>query len=296
MRGRSIAPSNWRSYRASPRSRGTRPATLHWRSGRGSCSPRRSRAVGAWPDTRTQTRSSSRLPGPRLPSFSRRAGPKPDGMNETRRVDRGGSRTVRLTSRLHPGHWRPSQMADTRTRPSARPGQLCRPQLAEDRSHVLERPLFADLSVVPDAVDVYGVPLNGAAGRGNPEQVAGVGRADDETQRDQILACDHVLDLGLDPGERADEPAEHGDDRVDPGDRPERAAVPHDILREELARALRVATVEDAGNVIPGDGHPVLRRESLDHGFPPECLSWRGHRRAGGWGLASRKSLVRDPE
>jgi hypothetical protein len=29
----------------------------------------------------------------------------------------------------------------------------------------LRAALFADLSVVPDAVDVYGVPLNAAAGR-----------------------------------------------------------------------------------------------------------------------------------
>src|SRR5213593_4344158 len=178
---------------------------------------------------------------------------------------------------------------------SARPGQLCRPQLAEDRSHVLERPLFADLSVVPDAVDVYGVPLNAAAGRGDPEQVAGVGRVDDETQGDQILVRDDVLDLGLDPCERADEPAENGDDGVDPGDRPEGAAVPDDIGREELSCALCVAAVEDAGKVIAGDGHPLLCRESLDHGFPPECHSWRSHRRACGWALASRKSLVRDP-
>src|SRR5258705_2410961 len=161
------------------------------------------------------------------------------------------------------------------TRRSARPGQLCRPQLAEDRSHVLERPLFADLSVVPDAINVYGVPLNGAAGRGDPEQVACVGCADDETQGHQILVRDDVLDLGLDPRERADEPAENGDDGVDAGDGPEGAAVPHDIGREEISRALCVLAVEDAGKVIAGDGHPLLGRESLDHGFPPECLSWQ---------------------
>src|SRR2546426_3789628 len=149
------------------------------------------------------------------------------------------------------------------TRPSARPGQLCGPQLAEDRSHVLERPLFADLSVVPDAVDVHGVPLNAAAGRGDPEEVAGVGRGYDETQGDQILVRDDVLDLGLDPCERADEPAENGDDGVDPGDRPEGAAVPNDIGCEELPRALCVAAVEDAGKVIARDGHPLLRRKTL---------------------------------
>src|SRR2546428_10226800 len=153
------------------------------------------------------------------------------------------------------------------TRPSARPGQLCRPQWAEHRSNALDRPLSADLSVVPAAVDIYGVPLNAAAGRGDPEQVAGVGRADDETQGDQILVRDDVLDLGLDPGERADEPAENGDDGVDAGDRPEGAAVPHNIGREELSRALCVAAVEDAGKVIARDGHPLLGRERLDHGF-----------------------------
>jgi len=56
---------------------------------------------------------------------------------------------------------------------------------------------FADPAVVPDAVDVYGTPLNAAAGRGDPEQVAGVGRADDETQGDQIVVRDDVLDSNL---------------------------------------------------------------------------------------------------
>ena len=70
------------------------------RSGRGCCSPRQSRAAGAWPDTPTRTRSSSRPPGPRSPSFNRRGRPKPDGMNETSRLDPGGSRTLRLTGRI----------------------------------------------------------------------------------------------------------------------------------------------------------------------------------------------------
>src|SRR2546427_771092 len=79
----------------------------------------------------------------------------------------------------------------------------------------------------------------------------------------------------LDPGGGPEDPAENGDDGVDPGDGPEGAAVPHDIGREELSRALCVLAVEDAGKVIAGDSHPLLRRENLDHGFPPECLCWR---------------------
>src|SRR5207245_10722621 len=151
---------------------------------------------------------------------------------------------------------RPPTRGSEGARPSARPGQLCGPQLAEDRSHVLERPLFADLSVVPDAVDVYGVPLNAAAGRGDPEEVAGVGRADDETQGDHVLVRDDVLDLGLDPCERADEPAENGNDGVDAGDRPKGATVPHDIGREELARALGVAAVGDTVQGSACQGYP----------------------------------------
>jgi phenylpyruvate tautomerase PptA (4-oxalocrotonate tautomerase family) len=54
----------------------------------------------AWPDTPTRTRSSSRPPGPRSPSFNRRGRPKPDGMNETSRLDPGESRTLRLTGRI----------------------------------------------------------------------------------------------------------------------------------------------------------------------------------------------------
>ena len=69
---------------------GKRPATLHSQSGRGSCSPRQSRAAGAWPDTQTQTRSSSRPPEPRSPSFNRRAEPKPDGITKPAASSRAG--------------------------------------------------------------------------------------------------------------------------------------------------------------------------------------------------------------
>src|SRR5258706_9208522 len=104
-----------------------------------------------------------------------------------------------------------------------------------------------------------------------------------------MLVRDDVWDLGLDPCERADDPAENGDDSVDPGDRPEGAAVPHDIGREELSRALCVAAVEDAGEVIASDGHSLLRRQTLDHGFLLNALLGAGNRRACGWALASRK-------
>ena len=66
-------------------------------------------------------------------------------------------------------------------------------------------------------------------------------RRDDEAQRDQVVARDRVLDGRLDVRQGADEAAQDGDDVVDAGDGPERAAVPGDVGREVVAGAFRVA-------------------------------------------------------
>jgi hypothetical protein len=77
------------------------------------------------------------------------------------------------------------------------PGQLHPAHLTEDGGEVFEGPLLADLPGIVDPVDVDGVPVNWPARRRNAEQVARVPCTDDLAKCHEVVACDHILDFGV---------------------------------------------------------------------------------------------------
>src|SRR6266542_5343273 len=178
---------------------------------------------------------------------------------------------------------------------SARPRERDRARLAEDRRKILEGPLLVDPSVVGDPIDVDGVPLDAAAGRRNAEQVAGMRRADDLSQRDEIAARDHVLLDSIDVRERADEPPEDRNDCVDAAHRSERATVQYDVCCEEVPRTFRVVTVEDPDNELASGGHTLVHLDRLAHAIASFVCCPVRDGGSEGWGIASRNSLVRHP-
>lgn len=115
---------------------------------------------------------------------------------------------------------------------------------------------------------------------------SGLSRADDQPHRDEIVARDHVLLLGVNVGQRTDEPAEDGDDGVNAGDGAHRVPVPHDVGGHVLAGEVWLVPVEDGGNEL-ADGCDAL----VHCGCLVQCLD-RGR---GGLAIESLKPVVRDP-
>ena len=64
---------------------------------------------------------------------------------------------------------------------------------------------------------------------------------DDLAQGQEIVAGDHVLDLGLDVGERADQRCEDRHDGIDAAERPYREGMEGDVFCEVLAGKLGIA-------------------------------------------------------
>jgi DNA-binding CsgD family transcriptional regulator len=123
-----------------------------------------------------------------------------------------------------------------------------------------------------------------------------VARLDDLAQRHQVIARDHVLDLGVDVRERVDEADQDRDDGVDAAEGADRQGVEGDIRSEVLAGKLPVVPVEHAIHVVARNRHPLLGRTCLDHFvFLPCDCTVAGDRGRAWSSFASRKSVVRDP-
>src|SRR2546421_7401290 len=115
---------------------------------------------------------------------------------------------------------------------SAKPRELDRADLAQNRSQVLERPLLTDLPFFSDPIDIDCIPLHPVAAGGDTKQVAGVYRGDEQSKRHEIIRRDHVLYLRMDVVQRSDETTEDGDDGVHAVRRTEGTPIPDDVVGE----------------------------------------------------------------